>query len=193
MRRAWIVGAWLLAGPAAADEVDRLRAEVARLQREVSAREAAQRRREDRLEELVREVRGSREGDGPRGAPAALPFLAAPPVGSDTLAVARTVVFAPQVRVDASRPHDLVSIRVRRLEGRGSRPVGSVDLGRDQFQVDVPLDESGALFVLDWSTGEGQSFTLVLTDGASGQAVATVPVKPLQAQGRFVFVGYRLD
>ena len=33
----------------------------------------------------------------------------------------------------------------------------------------------------------------LLKDGATGQTAASVQVKPQQAQGRLIFVGYRLE
>jgi hypothetical protein len=63
----------------------------------------------------------------------------------------------------------------------------------DAVFADLPIDQNGALYLVEWSTTDGQSYNLVLRDGASGQPAATVPVKPLQNQGRFVFVGYRVE
>ena len=62
-----------------------------------------------------------------------------------------------------------------------------------EVQTYLPIDQNGALYLVEWSTTDGQSYNLVLRDGASGQPAATVPVKPLQSQGRFVFVGYRVE
>jgi hypothetical protein len=59
--------------------------------------------------------------------------------------------------------------------------------------VDLPIDQSGALYVVEWSTAEGHVYTLLLRDGASGQPAASVPVRDKQSEGRFVFVGYRVD
>jgi hypothetical protein len=119
-------------------------------------------------------------------------FLDAPPAGSDTVGVARSVVFAPRLEGDNVRRRDLVKVRVRRVEAGGFRLVGEVELGAEGF-VDLPIDHNGALYVADWSTGDGQTFALVLRDGATGQDAATVRVQPQRAEGHFLFVGYRLQ
>jgi hypothetical protein len=46
---------------------------------------------------------------------------------------------------------------------------------------------------VEWSTSDGNAYFLQLKDGASAQTVAQVQVKQLQSQGRFIFVGYRVD
>ena len=128
-----------------------------------------------------------------RPVPPASPFMGGPPPSSDTVGVAKTVVFAPRVEADNTRRRDLVKIRVRRLEASGSRPVGGeVELGADGF-VDLPIDQNGGLYVADWSTTDGQTFTLILRDGATGQEAASAKITTLQSQGSFLFVGYRLD
>jgi hypothetical protein len=71
--------------------------------------------------------------------------------------------------------------------------VAEVELTSDAPSVDLPLDQNGALYLVEWLTAEGQTYNLVLRDGASGQPAASAPVKALQAQGRFVFVGYRVE
>jgi hypothetical protein len=124
-------------------------------------------------------------------APAAV-FMAAPPPSSDTVGVAKTVVFAPRLEVDSGRRRDIVFLRIKRVEPGRLHPVGDAELGNDGIAV-LPLDQNGALYVVEWSTSEGHTYDLVLRDGASGQPAATVQVRPLQSQGRFVFVGYRLD
>ena len=97
------------------------------------------------------------------------------------------------LEADNTRRRDLVKIRVRRLEASGSRPVGGeVELGADGF-VDLPIDQNGGLYVADWSTTDGQTFTLILRDGATGQEAASAKITTLQSQGSFLFVGYRLD
>ena len=83
-------------------------------------------------------------------------------------------------------------LRVKRVEPGRLQPVGDAELGNDGVAV-LPIDQNGALYVVDWSTSEGHTYDLVLRDGASGQPAATVQVRPLQSQGRFVFVGYRFD
>jgi len=123
----------------------------------------------------------------------AAPFLAGPPPSSDNVGIAKTAVLAPRIEVDASRRHDLVLLRVRRLEAEEARLVADTELGQDQTGVELPIDRSGALYVVDWSTTDGQAYTLQLKDGATELAAAVVQVKPFQASGRFVFVGYRLE
>ncbi len=130
--------------------------------------------------------------------PVALPFLSGPPPSSDTVGVAKVAVFAPRIAVDSSRRHDIVFLRVKRVEAGAVKPVAELELGGDQLQIDLPLDQNGALYIVDWQTSEGQTYTLLLRDGSGGpeslaQPAASVQVKPLQSQGRFIFVGYRVD
>jgi hypothetical protein len=127
------------------------------------------------------------------GATTAGPFLAAPPPASDTVGVAKTAVFAPRVEAEATRRRDVVVLKVRRIEAGEVRPVASLELGTDQVAADLPIDQSGALYVVDWATSEGHSYNLVLKDGATGLPAATAQVKPLQNEGRFLFVGYRVE
>ena len=84
-------------------------------------------------------------------------------------------------------------LKLKRIEAGGSRPLAETQLDAGEDFVELPLDQSGALYVVDWSTTEGHEYDLVLRDGATGQPAATVHVKQLQNQGRFLFVGYRLD
>ena len=121
------------------------------------------------------------------------PFLSGPPPSSDAVGVAKVAVFAPRLEIDAARRHDLLQVRVRRVEPGAVRVVGDVDFTSDQAGVDLPLDQNGALYVLEWSTSEGHAYSLSLRDGASGQTAAVVQVKPLQSKGRFIFVGYRVE
>jgi hypothetical protein len=121
------------------------------------------------------------------------PFLSGPPASSDAVGVSKVAVFAPRLEIDAARRHDLLSIRMRRVEPGAVRVIGDVDLTSDQAGVDLPLDQNGALYVLEWSTSEGHAYSLSLRDGASGQTAAVVQVKPLQSKGRFIFVGYRVE
>jgi hypothetical protein len=136
----------------------------------------------------------------------ALPFLSGPPPSTDSVGVAKVAVFAPRVAVESSRRHDIVFLRVRRVEAGQVRPVAEAELGSDIFAVDLPLDQNGALYIVDWSTAEGFVFNLLLRDGsalrrdlpyggdeAAGQPAASVQIKPQQYQGRFIFVGYRVD
>jgi hypothetical protein len=127
------------------------------------------------------------------GTPLAAPFLSSPPASSDSLGVAKGPVFAPKVDADSPRRRDTIVLKVKRIEPFAVRLVGEIELVPDAVSIELPLDQNGALYLVEWSTTDGQSYNLVLRDGASGQPAATVPVKPLQSQGRFVFVGYRTE
>ena len=59
--------------------------------------------------------------------------------------------------------------------------------------MDLPIDQSGALYIVEWATSDGNAYGLELKDGTSAQVVAAVQVKQLQSQGRFIFVGYRVE
>jgi hypothetical protein len=183
----------LLAAP---QEANALRAEVARLEREIAVVHGALRER-DALLDTVREALAATREDlrelKDRPQPVAAPFLAAPPPSSDRLGVARTAVFAPRVEVESFLRHDTVTLKVRRVEAGAVRTVADVELTPDASGVDLPIDQSGALYVVEWSTSEGHAYNLVLRDGASGQPAASVPVKERQSEGRFVLVGYRLE
>jgi hypothetical protein len=183
----------LLAAP---QEADALRSEVARLERQLALLHGALRER-DALLDTVREALAATREDlreiKDRPQPVAAPFLAAPPPSSDRLGVARTAVFAPRVEVESFLRHDTVTLKVRRVEAGAVRTVADVELTPDASGVDLPIDQSGALYVVEWSTSEGHAYNLVLRDGASGQPAASVPVKERQSEGRFVLVGYRLE
>jgi hypothetical protein len=172
-------------------------ARIGRLAAEVSALQGAMRQRDEELAGLAKslETLGGDVGVLKHAVapPMAGPFLAAPPPSSDNVGIAKTAVLAPRIEVDASRRHDLVLLRVRRLEAEEARLVADTELGQDQTGVELPIDRSGALYVVDWSTTDGQAYTLQLKDGATELAAAVVQVKPFQASGRFVFVGYRLE
>jgi hypothetical protein len=174
-----------------------LERQVGRLRAELSDLHGALRRRDEELAGLARTVEtlGGDVGLLKQAlAPSmAAPFLAGPPPSSDTVGVAKTAVLAPRVEVDASRRHDLVLLRVRRLEAEEVRLVAETELGQDVAGVDLPIDRGGGLYVVDWSTTDGQVYALQLKDGATGLAAAVVQVKPYQSSGRFVFVGYRLE
>jgi hypothetical protein len=177
-------------------DADALRSEVTRLQNELALLKDAQRVRDQVLEKVGQEVVGVRDDvrelrDRPQ--PVAAPFLAAPPAGSDRLGVAKQAVFAPRVEVDSFLRHDTVVLKVRRVEAAAVRTVAEVELTPDASGVDLPIDQSGALYIVEWSTSEGHVYNLVLRDGASGQPAASVPVKEKQEEGRFVLVGYRVD
>lgn len=170
--------------------------ELRGLRQQVALLEAALRQREAALDEMRAQVRSlgtelsdARERSAP---PPSSAFIGGPPAPSDAVGVARTVVFAPRLEGDNVRRRDLVKVRVRRVEAGGLRTVGEVDLGADG-SVDLPIDQNGALYVAEWSTGDGQTFALILRDGAAHQEAASAKVKPLQAEGLFFFVGYRLQ
>jgi len=185
----------LLLGPVQ-DEADALRLEVNRLRGEVSLLQSALHERDALLGTVREELAGAREDVRElkeRPQPVAAPFLAAPPPSSDKLGVAKTAVFAPRVEVESFLRHDTVVLKLRRVEASGVRTVGELELTPDASGVDLPLDQSGALYLVEWSTSEGHVYNLVLRDGASGQPAASVPVKEKQSEGRFVLVGYRVD
>jgi hypothetical protein len=170
-------------------------AEMREMRRQIALLEVALRERAAALDTMAGQVRAVQSDVADikgRPVPPASPFMGGPPPSSDTVGVAKTVVFAPRVEADNTRRRDLVKIRVRRLEANGSRFVGEVELGSDGF-VDLPVDQNGGLYAADWSTTDGQTFTLVLRDGATGQEAASAKVQTLQSQGHFLFVGYRLE
>ncbi len=187
---AWPKGA----SPAQGDEVGTLRGQVARLRDEV---EVEKRRFEKREKELEESMKGVREDLGELKervtAPVAGPFLSAPPVPSDTVGVSRVAVFAPRLEAEAQRRRDIVFLKVRRVEADSVRLVAELELAADQQGVDLPIDRSGALYIVEWTTSDGNAYGLELKDGASAQVVAAVQIKQLQSQGRFLFVGYRVE
>ena len=171
--------------------------ELRQLRGQVAGLEARLRQRDERLESMSQALRAladEAQTQRARATPTlAAPFLSGPPNGSDSVGVSKVAVFAPRLELDSPRSHDSVSLRLKRLEEGGSRVVAELELARDETGLALPVDQNGALYVLEWSTGEGYSLGLVLRDGLSGQAAATVQVKPLQKDGRFLFVGYRVD
>ena len=173
-----------------------LRSEVTRLQTEVAQLRDTQKARDEFLEGVRHELVGVRDDVREmreRPQPVAAPFLAGPPASSDKLGVARGAVFAPRIEVDSFLRHDTVVLKLRRVEASAVRPVAEVQLDPDENGVDLPIDQSGALYLVEWSTSEGHVYNLVLRDGASGQPAASVPVKEKQNEGRFVLVGYRVE
>lgn len=120
-------------------------------------------------------------------------FLASPPPSSDSLGVAKTPVFAPRLNVDAVRRHDTLFLKLRRIEPGAVKLVAELELSGSEPALDLPVDQNGALYVLEWSTSEGFNYTLTLRDGASDQTAASVQVRPLQNQGRFLYVASRLE
>jgi hypothetical protein len=184
----------LLLGPV--QEADALRSELTRLQSEMVLLRGALRERDALLGTVREELVGVREDlrelrDRPQ--PVAAPFLAGPPASSDKLGVARGAVLAPRIEVDSFLRHDTVVLKLRRVEATGVRTVAEVELTPDASGVDLPIDQSGALYLVEWATSEGHVYNLVLRDGASGQSAASVPVKEKQSEGRFALVGYRVE
>jgi hypothetical protein len=183
--------------PVSADRLDELQADVGRLRAQLIAVEGLVRVREEQLGLLVRELRQMSQDvkalKAPQPQPIAGPFLSGPPPSSDAAGISKVAVFAPRLEVDSSRRHDTVFLKLRRIESDSVALVGDTEIGQDATGTDLTLDKSGALYVLEWSTSDGHSYNLLLKDGASGQTAAMVTVKPLQAQGRFLFVGYRLE
>jgi hypothetical protein len=182
---------------APADEVAELRAELGRVRGEVAALEGEKRRWEAGVSELRETMKAVTEGvDALRdriATPVAAPFLSAPPPSSDTVGVAKVAVFAPRLEAEAQRRRDIVFLKVKRVEAGAVRLVAEVELPADQAGVDLPLDQSGALYIVEWATSDGNAFNLQLKDGTSALTAAVVQVKNLQSQGRFIFVGYRVE
>lgn len=169
-------------------EMRGLRQQMALLEVAVRQRDAALDEMRAQMRTLATDLSDAKERGAP---PPSGPFIGGPPTPSDAVGIAKAVVFAPRLEGDNVRRRDLVKVRVRRVETAGFRTVGEVELGADGF-VDLPIDQNGALYVADWSTGDGQTFALILRDGATLQEAASAKVKPLQAEGLFFFVGYRL-
>jgi hypothetical protein len=169
-------------------ENDRLRSRLSQLEKRLDDRDDAMADVGRRLSAMAADVTEVRE----RLVAPATVFMAGPPPSSDAVGVAKTVVFAPRLEVDSGRRRDIVFLRVKRVEPGRLQPVAELELGNDGVAA-LPLDQNGALYVVEWSTSEGHTYDLMLRDGASGQAVATVQVRPQLFQGRFVFVGYRFE
>jgi hypothetical protein len=191
-----LVLAALLAPQAPPPEDSALRAEVERLQGKVRSLETKARERDDAVDAMKADLKAveggvielrSRPVTPPSG-----PFMAAPPPSSDSVGVAKTVVFAPRIEVDTLKRRDIVVLKVRRVEASGVQLVGEKELASEEG-VDLPIDQNGALYIVDWSTTEGQTYNLLLRDGTSGQTAATAQVRLQQTQGKFIFVGYRAE
>jgi hypothetical protein len=185
----------LLAAQESGPDMRPLVAEMREMRQQIALLGIALRERAEAFEAMAGQVRAVQADVADikgRPVPPASPFMGGPPPSSDTVGVARTVVFSPRVEADNTRRRDLVKIRVRRLEAGGSRAIGEVELGSEGF-IDLPIDQNGGLYVADWSTTDGQTFTLTLRDGATGQEAASAKVQTLQSQGHFLFVGYRLE
>ena len=170
-------------------EVSRLKGDVRKLEGDVTARNELLGSVREELGGVKEELRALKE----RPQPVAAPFLTAPPAGSDRLGVAKSAVLAPRVEVESFLRHDTVVLRLKRVEATAVRLVDELELTPDLSGVELPIDQNGALYFVEWSTPEGHVYNLVLRDGASGQTAATAPVKEKQSEGRFVLVGYRLD
>ncbi len=176
---------------------DALRGEVSRLRGEVATLQGEKQRWEKQVKDLGESMKAVTDGlldlKERAAAPVAGPFLSAPPPSSDTVGVAKVAVFAPRLEAEAQRRRDIVFLKVRRVETGLVRLVAELELPADQPGVDLPIDQSGALYIVDWTTSDGNAYGLQLKDGASAQVVAAVQVKQLQSQGRFIFVGYRVE
>ena len=182
--------------PAPAPEMSALLAELERLHSSVTALETKVRQRDDALDAMKADLKAVEGGvielrSRPIPPPSG-PFMAAPPPSSDAVGVAKTVVFAPRIEVDTLKRRDLVVLKVRRVEASGVQLVGEKELASEEG-VDLPIDQNGALYIVDWSTTEGQTYNLLLRDGTSGQTAATAQVRLQQTQGKFIFVGYRAE
>jgi hypothetical protein len=191
-----LVLAALLAPQAPPPEDSALRAEVERLQGTVRSLETKARERDDALAALKADLKAVEGGvielrSRPITPPSG-PFMAAPPPSSDAVGVAKTVVFAPRIEVDTVKRRDLVVLKVRRVEASGVQLVGEKELASEEG-VDLPIDQNGALYIVEWSTTEGQTYNLLLRDGMSGLTAATAQVRLQQTQGKFIFVGYRAE
>ncbi len=182
-------------GEALAWQVQQLRAELAQ-------HALSHRQREEAFDKLQREARSqvealqaATERLAQLESTTALSglFLNAPPTASDSNGVAKVVLFAPRLEVDSTRRHDTLFLKLRRIEPQAVKTVAVLELGASETAFSLPIDRNGALYLLEWSTTEGFSFSLVLRDGASEQPVSTVQVKPQQTEGRFLFVGARLE
>ncbi|HVQ31548.1 MAG TPA: hypothetical protein VMV21_18265 [Vicinamibacteria bacterium] len=198
LRHAFLVAVSLSSPlPGATDEVAELRAELGRVRGEVAALEGEKKRWEAGVSELRESMRAVSEGvdalkDRATSSVAA-PFLSAPPPSSDTVGVAKVAVFAPRLEAEAQRRRDIVFLKVKRVEAGLVRLVAEVELPADQAGVDLPVDQSGALYIVEWTTSDGNAYNLQLKDGTSALTTALVQVKNLQSQGRFIFVGYRVE
>jgi hypothetical protein len=172
--------------------------EVARLRLQLASLEQALRQREEKIVATSQHVKALADELGAlkelMATSTAGPFLSGPPPSSDSAGVAPVAVFGPRLAVtQTTRRHDTVFLKLRRLEASGVRRLPDVQLEADADAVELPIDQNGALYLLDWSTSEGYEHVLELRDGATGQAAASVQVKQLQNEGKFIFVGYRLE
>ena len=135
-----------------AQDADALRSEVTRLQAELALLKDSQKVRDEVLEKVGQELVGVREDVRDlreRPQPVAAPFLAGPPPSSDRLGVARGAVFAPRVEVESFLRHDTVALKLRRVDASAVRTVAEVELTPDASRVDLPIDQSGALYLVE--------------------------------------------
>ncbi len=160
--------------------------QVARLEGRLGALEAML---QERMAAFENGLGALREGLGELS-PLTVPFLASPPPSSNLVGVARVPVFAPELAVDSPAHHDIVFLKLRRVEHDGTPVVAETELTETGGPVRLPLDRNAALFVVDWSTSEGHSYQLVLRDGLTGRVAATVQIGPYEDAGSFIFVGY---
>ncbi len=183
-------------------EMGRISGQIEDLRSQVTDLQASLRIRDQSLDALKRDVGGVVDDVAALKervqSLVALPFLAGPPASSDAVGVSKMAVFAPRIAVDSARQHDILFLRLKRVEAAAIRGIADIEMGGDQLQIDLPIDQNGALYVVEWQTSEGQAYNLQLRDGSGGPdslapPVATVQVKQLQSQGRFIFVGYRLE
>ena len=176
-------------------DVSALQAELESLRRKVNALETTGRQRDENLDAMKADLKAVEAGVADLRArpvtPPSGPFMAAPPPSSDAVGVAKTVVFAPRIEADTLKRRDIVTLKVRRVDAGGVQLVGERELGEEG--VDLPIDQNGALYIVDWSTTEGPAYNLVLRDGTSSQTAATAQVGIRQTQGKFIFVGYRAE
>jgi hypothetical protein len=187
--------ALFLAPQASSEDVAALQAELDRLRSKVAAMETTARQRDEALDAVKENLKAVEAGVTELRSrpvlPPSAPFAAAPPPSSDAVGVAKTVVFAPRIEVDSLKRRDLVMLKVRRLEPSGTKLIAEKELGEEG--VELPIDLNGALYVVEWSTTEGQNYNLLLRDGTSGLTAATAQVRVQQSQGKFIFVGYRVE
>jgi len=167
--------------------------ELVLVQQQLAALRSLVEVRVSELEQRISELRDAVAESAVRSEPLAAPFLASPPPSSDAVGVSRVPVFAPRLVVDSPARYDVVYVSVFRLEADGREEVARVELGQDPQGVALPLDRSGALYLVEWSTSDGHSYELQLRDGLSGLVAAAVKVKPLEHQGRFLLVGYSVE
>ena len=180
-------------GAGMAIEMRSVSAQVAALRFEMTAFRLGMKERLEAIEAVKTDLAAMREEARRDRASVAGPFLSSPPAGSDSLGVAKGAVFAPRVEAESPRRRDTILLKVKRIEPGAVRTVGEVEFPPDGVFADLPIDQNGALYLVEWSTTDGQSYNLVLRDGASGQPASSVPVKEKQNEGRFALVGYRVD